>query len=178
MLRTRAKQLDQEIAEVLTRRQKSRSAHSIRRSSKEQFVDLLMQSTDESRAIARDLLLENDVIKTGRVESVKPLSFSGLSGPIHLITMNVGGDHIHYWLSNFSVGYDVPSVGDSVDFMTTKGYPPSGRWIPAPTGRVFQTQKASEEKEAAPKEQLHKYGGFKGDFHESIIRKWIAKWWR
>jgi hypothetical protein len=55
---------------------------------------------------------------------------------------------------------DVPEVGSVVDFMITDGYPPTGK-------TTF-----------APKKQLHPVGGFlNADLPESVIRKWIAKWW-
>ena len=164
-----ARQLDADIAAALAKPRRSHlSKVSPRLSPKDQFVDLLMQRTDEAREIARDLLLEHGVIRRGRVESIRTIGDS-FSGPIYQLTMNVGGKRgVRYWTVGPSSGYDIPTVGSTVDFMTTKGYPPNS----SPPWR----DKAA--KENAPKEQFHRYGGFEGDFPEFIIRKWIDKWWK
>lgn len=176
-MRKSARQLEAEIAEALSKtpartskRKQSRRSHlskvSPNVSPKEQFVDLLMQRTDEAREIARDLLLEHGVIHRGRVESVRTIGNSS-SGTIHEVTMNVGLRRPKiYWTVGPSSGYDIPEVGETVDFQTSKGRPP-----------IAPTTDPANKSARYPKEQLYRYGGFRGDYPESIIRKWVAVWW-
>lgn len=129
---------------------------------KERFVALLMERTDEARQAARDLLLEQGILHTGRVVSVRSIGDS-FSGPIHQLdvveTMGTRlgeGDPKRYWM----VGQP-PPVGGIVDFTVTRAYPPTGKTA------------------YAPKYELHP-AGFLGNtkfLPESLIRKWITKWW-
>lgn len=142
-------------------RKRSHSSHSTKRDPKEQFVELLMQRTDEARQIARDILLKHGVIKTGRVDSVRPV---GGVVPIFQVdvVMHVGGrlgeyDPKRFWMA----GPDAPAIGSAIDFTVTDEYPPTGK-------TTF-----------APKRQLHPVNRFlAADFPEFAIRNWIAKWWR
>ena len=148
-------QLDREIETFLTK------------DPKERLAALLMQRTDEAREIARDLLLEQGIIKSGRVTSVRTIgdSFSGplfqLGVSTHSGTRLGENDPKRYWMVETYKGPGVPAVGTVVDFTITDEYPPTGK-------TAF-----------APKAQLHPVGLLRRgtNFPESLIRKWIEKWW-
>lgn len=168
------RQLDADIAAALankrpaTKRPRRSHASTVppRRSSKERLVKLLMERTDEARDVARDVLLEHGVIKTGRIDSIRFIgdSFSGLVYQINVV-MNEGGglgesDPKRFWMVDPAGDPDMPDVGGHVDFISTDDYPPTGK---TPFG---------------PKQQLHPVGGFlKRTLPESVIRKWIQRWW-
>lgn len=161
-MKKKASQLDREIAEALrqTPRTTPHRHATIVTPAKEKLVALLMQRDEESTQIARDLLLEQGILHTGRVSTVREVGPS-FSGPIHQVSVvkTTGGrlganDPTRYWM----VG-TAPSTGDVIDFTITREPPPTGK-------TAF-----------APKYQLHPAGILGARVPESVIRRWIEKWW-
>lgn len=181
MAKKSAAQLDREISEALGSKKPQRNVTGGQRQQKltapqERFVALLNQRTDDARQIARDLLLEHGVIKTGRVDSVRTIGNS-FSGPILQIGMAVGNsggriggsDPKRFWMVGPAGGNDIPEIGGILDFMVTDGYPPTGKSTYAPKKQLHPVSWRSSTTSGG--------GVLTANYPESIIRKWIAKWW-
>lgn len=127
---------------------------------REQFVALIMQRTPEARQIAKDILLEHGVMRTGRVASVRSVQDT-FSGPAYQIQIERPSDDQRDPERFWTVTQSPPRVGALIDFTVTDGYPPTGK-------SAF-----------APKQQLHLQTGILDDipWPESVVRKWVAQWW-
>lgn len=159
-------QLDREIAAVLGR--KSARHHAVIRDvaadddDKERVIALLGQRDASARQVARDLLLQRGMIKTGLVKQLIPIgdSFSGRIFMVEITGLGHGaGPSGHqFWVVAPSF-----KVGDIVDFTTTREPPPTGKGT----------------KPKPPKQQLHPVGILTTStiFPESVIRRWVEKWW-
>ena len=164
------RQLDADIAAALAKRSaaKTQRAHASKaspsRSPKERLVALLMERTDEARDVARDLLLEHGVIKTGRIESMRFIGDSHLGVVYEVsVVMNEGGRLKRFWMLDPEGDPDMAAVGEHVDFTSTDDYPPTSF-----TGENI----------VLPKQQLHSVSGLRAPWPESAIRKWVQRWWR
>jgi hypothetical protein len=168
--RKTAARLDREIAEVLG----GRRHHSTIRpdDDKERIIGLLRDSDPASREVARDILLKHGVIQTGRVTRFDHIGES-FSGPIYQV--NIGRKR--YWMV-YDPTYDaakpldereftrkIPGIGTVLDFTITDDLPPRATHWPSPTSKL--------------KQQLHPAGGLlhAGKLPESLIRRWVEKWW-
>ena len=60
----------------------------------DQIVELLMQHTDEAREVARDLLLDRGVIKTGQIAQLSLIG-EDFAGDIYRVLLN--DDNRRYW---------------------------------------------------------------------------------
>ena len=157
-------QLDREIAEAL-------AGHAtIGDDPKQRVVDLLMQRDPAARQVARDLLLEQGVLKTGRIAYVEHAgeSFSGQISKVEIARPG-GGRPLRYWVvgigrvpNRWSTSAGEYNTGSVVDYTVTQEPPPKG------TGGVNP-----------PKQQLHPARFLLTTSHltEPILRRWIDKWW-
>lgn len=164
--KSRGQQLDREIAAALRGPQQKRS-HAQRKKGvtsyavvadddKERVIELLEQGDNDSRQVARDLLLQRDIIRTGRVKQLIPMgeSFSGRIFMVEItgLARSSSPSGHRFWVVSPSF-----KVGDTIDFTTTRE--------PPPTGRGTNT----------PKQQLHQAKIF--DTPKLLARRWVDKWW-
>jgi hypothetical protein len=151
-------QLDREIATALGRRSTRR--HAVINASdadKERVVELLKQGGD-SREVARDLLLQRGIIKTGRVSRFDKIGDS-FSGPIYQI--NIGNRR--YWMIYDPNTFKIPGIGAVLDFSVTDEPPPLTIGWPS---------------KSPLKQQLHPAGILRAKgLPESVLRRWVEKWW-
>lgn len=165
----RAAQLDREIAAILDRR--SARHHAVIRDAadaadadKERVIELLKQGDAGAREVARDLLLQRGIIKTGRVSRFDRIGES-FSGPIYQI--NIGSRR--YWMvydpdSKWSSAASpletikIPGVGAVLDFSVTDALPPLSN-------------------PSLLKQQLHLANLRAKGLPESVLRRWVEKWW-
>lgn len=147
-------QLDREIAEVLASRKQS---------PQDEVIELLLQRDPDAADVARDRLLEHGVMKTGRVDSVREvgLHYGGRTYQVGIVMHGRGerlgsNDPKRFWTS-----MSAPTVGSAVDFTSTKEDPPTG-----PSAN-------------SPKQRLHVFNiEHLSRMPESVIREWVARWWR
>lgn len=154
-------QLDREIATALGRR--SARHHAAIRDvadddDKERVIELLKQSDAGAREVARDLLLQRGIIKTGRVSRFDRIGES-FSGPIYQI--NIGNRR--YWMVYDPNSFKIPGIGAVLDFSLTREPPPLTIDWP---------------RKSPLKQQLHPAGILRAKgLPESVLRRWVEKWW-
>ncbi len=152
-------QLDREIAAALGRRSARHHAviADVDDADKERVVELLKQGGD-SREVARDLLLQRGILKTGRVSRFDKIGES-FSGPIYQI--NIGNRR--YWMIYDPASFKIPGIGAVLDFSVTDEPPPLTIDWPS---------------KSPLKQQLHPAGILRAkDLPESVLRRWVEKWW-
>jgi hypothetical protein len=170
----RSAQLDREIAAALGRRSSRHHAAIAEDADKERVIELL-QAVDD-RQVARDLLLQRGIIKTGRIKQLIPIGDS-FTGRISMVEITGLGRPTppsghRFWVMTHSA----PSfkVGDVIDFTTTRE--------PTPTG-IGTTLSARKTKLSGvgklPKQRLHPVEILHSSTHfpESLVRRWVEKWW-
>lgn len=159
------------------RRVRARLSHASKADPREQFVALLIQRSYDAREIARDLLIEHGVLKTGKVDSIVPVADAS-SGKIFQVGIVLHGDDggrpgsndpKRFWMAAPTDGEEVPFKGSVVDFVSRKADPPTGKSAFSPKHELLVV------------DPYRGIGSHTGSYPESLIRKWAtewtAKWW-